>query len=63
VTDEEGDDGMSPTELAERLGVDRATVHRWVRAGKVRAGRFPSGRRRIPQAEVDRILSELESSE
>jgi putative resolvase len=57
---EEGDDGMSPAKLADRLGVDRATVYRWIRSGRIRAGRYPSGRRRVPQAEVDRILRELE---
>lgn len=61
MTEEEGD-GVSVRELAALLGVDPTTVYRWIRAGRVRAGRYPSGRRVIPRAEVDRIRRELEGN-
>lgn len=38
------------------LGVDQATVRRWVTAGKIAAIRLPSGQARIKQETVDAIL-------
>ncbi|MHA1710737.1 MAG: MerR family transcriptional regulator [Candidatus Freyarchaeota archaeon] len=43
-------------EVAELLGVDRHTVVKWIKEGKIRAVRFPSGRYRIPEGEVRKIL-------
>lgn len=43
-------------EVAEMLGVDRHTVIRWIKEGKIRAVRLPSGRHRIPESEVRKIL-------
>lgn len=48
-------------EVAEMLGVDRHTVIRWVREGKIRAIRLPSGRHRIPESEVRKILERSEN--
>jgi len=43
-------------EVAEILGVDRHTVVKWIKEGKISAIRLPSGRYRIPESEVRRIL-------
>jgi len=43
-------------EVAEILGVDRHTVVKWVKEGKIKAIRLPSGRYRIPESEVKKIL-------
>jgi len=43
-------------EAAEILGVDRHTIVKWIREGRIRAVRLPSGRYRIPESEVRRIL-------
>ena len=44
-------------ELAE-LGVKTAAVREWCEKGQIRAKRLPSGRWKIPRAEVDRIKQE-----
>ena len=43
-------------EVAKLLGVDRHTVVRWIKEGKIRAVKLPSGRYRIPESEVRKIL-------
>ena len=43
-------------EVAKILGVDRHTVVKWVKEGWIRAIRLPSGRYRIPESEVKKIL-------
>ena len=43
-------------EVAEILGVDRHTVVKWTKEGKIRAVKLPSGRYRIPEGEVRKIL-------
>ncbi len=43
-------------EVAEILGVDRHTVVKWIKEGKIRAIKLPSGRYRIPESEVKKIL-------
>ena len=43
-------------EVAKILGVDRHTVVKWAKEGMIRAVRFPSGRYRIPESEVKKIL-------
>jgi len=44
-------------EAAERLGVAPATIQRWVNAGLVIAERTAGGHRRIPIAEIRRLLA------
>jgi len=39
-------------EVVEVLGVDRHTVVKWIKEGKIRAIRLPSGRYRIHESEV-----------
>jgi excisionase family DNA binding protein len=44
-------------ELAVELGMSCDTIYRWVRKGLVAVVRLPSGRYRIPVAEVERICT------
>lgn len=43
-------------EVARRLNVSRHTVLNWIKRGKIKAIRLPSGRYRIPESEVEKIL-------
>ncbi len=47
---------LRASEVARVLNVDRHAVARWIKEGKIRAVRFPSGRYRIPEGEVRKIL-------
>ena len=47
---------MRSGEVAEILGVSRHTVVKWIKEGRIRAIRLPSGRYRIPESEVKKIL-------
>ena len=44
------------SEAAEKFGVDRRTISRWVTSGKIKAVITAGGHRRIPRAEVDALL-------
>jgi putative resolvase len=46
----------SPKEAGKILGVTTHTIQVWDRRGKIRCLRLPTGRRRIPESEVKRIL-------
>ena len=54
---------LTVSEVADRLNVNRGTVIRWIRLGQLRALRLPSGTYRIPRAELDRILKQLEDDQ
>ncbi len=45
-------------EAAEALGVRVETLRRWEREGKLRTTRTAGGQRRVPAAEVARLLTE-----
>lgn len=45
------------SQFARELGVAESTVTRWVRQGVVECIRLPGGERRIPQSELDRLLT------
>lgn len=47
----------SPREAAAILGVAVHTIQVWDREGKLHCVRLPSGRRRVPQSEVKRLLN------
>ncbi|MCD6360541.1 MAG: helix-turn-helix domain-containing protein [Armatimonadetes bacterium] len=47
------------SEVADILRVTKQTVYNWIRGGKIKAVRLPSGSLRIPESEVKRILSEI----
>jgi len=51
---------LRPKEACELLGVSYSTLLRWIKKGRVRAVRTPSGRYRIPEGEVRRLLSRAE---
>jgi excisionase family DNA binding protein len=44
---------------AEQIGVHPSTVRNWADKGYIQAVRLPSGHRRIPESEVQRLLGEL----
>ncbi|MDG6901237.1 MAG: helix-turn-helix domain-containing protein [Nitrososphaerota archaeon] len=45
-----------PKEAAELLNVSRQTIWAWIKGGKIKAVRLPSGQHRIPDSEVVKIL-------
>jgi excisionase family DNA binding protein len=48
---------ITPGEVAEQLGVDVATVKRWLREGKLpEAQRLPGGAYRLPADTARRLL-------
>lgn len=48
---------LSPREAADRLQVSETSVRRWVKLGRLKAIRLPSGRRKVRLSEVEAILS------
>ncbi|MGO1400951.1 MAG: helix-turn-helix domain-containing protein [Flaviflexus sp.] len=48
---------LTTTDVAEILQVSRSTVLNWCRDGRILAIRLPSGQYRVPQTELDRILT------
>lgn len=53
-------DFLSLKDLAQDLNVSYWAVWRWVRSGKVRCIRLPSGTLRVPREELERLkITEL----
>lgn len=50
---------VSVGQAAEELGVTGATIRNWITKGYLRAARLPSGHHRIPEREVERLLSRM----
>jgi len=48
---------LSLPEAAEKLHVSESSVRRWVRSGRLRALRMPSGRRKVRLEDVEAILA------
>jgi excisionase family DNA binding protein len=48
---------ITASEFARRAAVDKATVVRWLRAGKVNGWQTPGGHWRIDEMEVARVRS------
>lgn len=48
-----------PKEAAELLNVSRQTIWVWIRKGKIKALKLPSGQYRIPDSEIVKILQEV----
>jgi len=49
---------LCQSDFARRVGVAEVTVRRWIRRGRLQYVQLPSGERRIPSTEVDKILME-----
>ena len=45
------------SEAAALANVSEASIRRWADAGKMSCVRLPGGERRIPAAEIDRLLT------
>ena len=54
---------LRPKEVCRLLGVSYVTLRRWIKEGKIRAIRTLGGKYRIPESEVKRLLSGIESRE
>jgi excisionase family DNA binding protein len=51
-------EAVSVGKAASQLGVSPATVRNWVEKGYLHAFRLPSGVRRIPRSELDRLIQD-----
>jgi molybdopterin-binding protein len=54
---------VSASEAARSLGISLDTLRRWDRQGRIRTERDAANRRRVPRAEVDRLLGHEEHHE
>jgi len=45
-----------PKEVCKILRIDRRTLWKWIKDGKIKAIKLPSGRYRFPESELKRIL-------
>ena len=54
---------MRPKEVCRLLGVSYVTLRRWIKEGKVGAVRTLGGKYRIPESEVKKLLSGVETKE
>ena len=50
---------VSPGEAARMLKVDRITIYRWIKAGRLQAERLPGGRLRIDAEQVKKLLTRV----
>lgn len=50
---------FTPNEAAKRLKVDRITIYRWIKSGRLQANRLPDGRLRIEAKELDNLLTRI----
>lgn len=51
---------LSPRDVCRMLGVSYITLWRWVREGRIKAIRSPSGRYLIPRSEIEKLKSKEE---
>ncbi len=51
---------FTPIEAAKRLKIDRITIYRWIKSGRLQAKRLPNGRIRIEERELDKLLTKIE---
>jgi len=54
---------LTPKQVAEILGVSFITIKRWIYSGKIKAVKLPTGKWRIPESDVKKILGEEPSKE
>jgi excisionase family DNA binding protein len=48
---------LTTRQVARRFGVDRSTVNRWVKQGRIPAINTPGGQCRYRQADIEQALS------
>jgi len=54
---------LRPKEACRVLGVSYVTLRRWIKEGKIRAVQTLGGKYRVPESEVKRLLSGVETRE
>jgi len=54
---------LRPKEVCRLLGVSYVTLRRWIKEGKIRAVQTLGGKYRIPESEVKRLMSGVETRE
>jgi excisionase family DNA binding protein len=62
MADRSEDSLLTPAEVAAMFRVNRKTVTRWARAGKISAIRTPGGHHRFWASEVRRYMAEMEGA-
>lgn len=50
---------FSLRDSAEKLGVSYGTVRNWIDKGYISAVHYPSGVRKVPETEIDRLLERM----
>jgi excisionase family DNA binding protein len=50
---------FSLRDSAEKLGISYGTVRNWIDKGYIRAVHYPSGVRKIPETEINRLLERM----
>lgn len=48
---------LTPNEAAQILKVDRLTIYRWIKSGRLEARRLPDGGLRIEAEELEKLLT------
>lgn len=54
---------LTPREFCEKMRISYDTFKRWVRRGYIHVIRTPSGRIRVPESELKRLLEKSNSYE
>lgn len=54
---------MTPTEVARLFRVDRGTVTKWARQGRIASLRTPGGHHRFPAAHVMAMLRQMQQDQ
>ncbi len=49
---------LAPADVQRQLGISYSTVHRWIKDGRLRAIRLPTGQTRILREDVEAIRRE-----
>ena len=55
------DTWLTTGRVAKLFSTDRTTVHRWIKAGKIRYKETPGGQRKCDPADVRQLLAERET--
>ena len=50
---------LTPNEAAKKLKIDRITIYRWVKSGRLQAKQLPNGQLRIEAKELDKLLTKI----